>query len=131
MTGTKEIYSVLKADSGVLALVTNAGTVETPNYRIAVATREPKTWEASESTITIYQVGSDSLSEIYDVEHTVNCRASTETKAKNLARAVATALHRVTFAKLMFYCSVEQVIPPADETDNFNNPVTVRVMGTK
>ena len=131
MIGTKEIYTVLKADSGVLALVTNAGTVEKPNYRIAAATVEPKTWQVTESTITIYQSGADLLGEIYDVNHTVNCRASTETKAKNLARAVAAALHRVTFSKMMFYCSVEQVIPPADETDNFNNPVTVRVMGTK
>ena len=59
MIGTKEIYNVLKADSGVLALVTNAGTVETPHYRIADATVEPKTWQVTESTITIYQSGAD------------------------------------------------------------------------
>jgi hypothetical protein len=131
MIGTKEIYTVLKADSGVLALVTNAGTVEVPSYRIAAVTVEPKTWQVTDSTITIYQSGADLLGEIYDVNHTVNCRASTETKAKNLARAVAAALHRVTFSKMMFYCWVGRVFPPADETDNFNSPVTVRVMGTK
>ena len=59
MIGTKEIYTVLKADSGVLALVTNAGTEEKPNH-IAVATVEPKTWQVTDSTVTIYQSGPDS-----------------------------------------------------------------------
>lgn len=131
MTGTKEIYNVLKADSGVLALITNAGTVDKPNYRLAVATVEPKTWGVADTASIIYQSGPDNLSEVYDVNHTVNCRGSTETKAKNLARAVVAALHRVSFTRLMFYCTVEQVIPPIDETDNFNNPVSVRVIGTK
>lgn len=131
MIGTKEIYNVLKADPGVLALVTNAGTVEAPKYRIAASVKEAKTWGIDDSAITIYQSGPDTLGEIYDVQHTVNCRANTETKAKNLARAVATALHRVTFTKMMFYCEIGQVIPPADDTDNFNDPVSVRVMGTK
>lgn len=131
MTGTAEIYKVLAASSSVLALVTRTGTSPDYVYDIEVAMIEPKDWGINDSSITIYQSGPDSLGDVYDVFHTVNCRANTEAKAKALASAVAAALHRVTFSQMMFYCTLEQPIPPADNTDNFNAPVTVRVMGSK
>jgi len=131
MIGTSEIYKILSASSTVLALLTRKGTSPNYVYNIEVAMVEPNDWGINDSSIIIYQVGPDSLAEVYDVNHTVNCRANTEAKAKALARAVAAALHRVTFSQMMFYCTLEQPIAPADDTDNFNAPVTVRVMGSK
>ena len=104
MNGASEIYKVLVADTTVKSLV---------------------------STLTIYQSGTEGAADVYDVNHTVNCRSSTEKKAKELAQAVKSALHRVTFFNIGFVCFVEPVIPPQDDTDNFNAPVTVRVIGTK
>lgn len=131
MIGTAEIYKVLFASSAIKNLVSKTGTGATTKYKIASCVKEPDTWLASDTTISIYQSGPNSLGEVYDVFHTVNCRAPTESKAKELAIEVARELHRVTFHQVFFYCTIEQVLVPADNTDSFNSPVTVRVMGTK
>ena len=41
------------------------------------------TGESMIPSIIIYQVGPDSLAEVYDVNHTVNCRSNTEAKGKS------------------------------------------------
>ena len=131
MIGTAEIYKALVANAGIQALVSKTGTAPNYVYKIQSAVREPDSWLISDTTCIVYQSGPDNNAEIYNVNHTVNCRAPTESGAKTLARAVVAALHRVTFEGVMFYCTIEQVIPPADNTDNFNAPVTVQVVGTK
>ena len=131
MNGASEIYKVLVANATIQGLVSKTGTAPNVVYKIAASIVEPSGWGVADSTLTIYQVGSESAADVYDVNHAVNCRASTEKKAKELAQAVKAALHRVTFSNIGFVCFIEPVIPPQDDTDNFNAPVTVRVIGTK
>lgn len=131
MNGASEIYKVLVANATIQGLVSKTGTAPNIVYKIAASVVEPSGWGISDSTIAIYQSGTETASDVYDVNHTVNCRANTEKKAKELAQAVKAALHRVTFPNIGFVCFIEPVIPPQDDTDNFNAPVTVRVIGTK
>lgn len=145
MNGASEIYKVLVANATIQGLVSKTGTAPNIVYKIAASVVEPRGsvvgsdgsvvdpggWGIADSTLTIYQSGTETASDVYDVNHTVNCRSNTEKKAKELAQAVKAALHRVTFPNIGFVCFVEPVIPPQDDTDNFNAPVTVRVIGTK
>jgi hypothetical protein len=131
MNGASEIYKVLVANATIQGLVSKTGTAPNIVYKIAASVVEPSGWGIADSTIAIYQSGTETASDVYDVNHTVNCRANTEKKAKELAQAVKAALHRVTFPNIGFVCFIEPVIPPQDDTDNFNAPVTVRVIGTK
>ena len=129
MIGTTEIYETLIADTTVKGLVTSSGVDPNKKYNIAVAVREPDNWLISQTSITVYQSGVDLIGEYYDVAHTVNCRAPIESSSKALARAVISVLHRVRRTDSMLYCELLQTIPPADNTDSFNTPVTVRVKG--
>ena len=131
MNGASEIYKVLVANASIQGLVSKTGTAPNVIYKIAASVVEPSGWGIADSTLTIYQSGTETASDVYDVNHTVNCRSNTEKKAKELAQAVKAALHRVTFPDIGFVCFIEPVIPPQDDTDNFNAPVTVRVIGTK
>lgn len=131
MNGAGEIYKVLVANATIQGLVSKTGTSPNVVYKIAASVVEPGGWGIADSTLTIYQSGTETASDVYDVNHTVNCRSNTEKKAKELAQAVKAALHRVTFSNIGFVCFIEPVIPPQDDTDNFNAPVTVRVIGTK
>lgn len=131
MNGAGEIYKVLISNATIQGLVSKTGTAPNIVYKIAASVVEPSGWGIADSTLTIYQSGTETASDVYDVNHTVNCRANTEKKAKELAQAVKAALHRVTFPDIGFVCFIEPVIPPQDDTDNFNAPVTVRVIGTK
>lgn len=131
MNGASEIYKVLVANATIQGLVSKTGTSPNVVYKIAASVVEPGGWGIADSTLTIYQGGTETASDVYDVNHTVNCRSNTEKKAKELAQAVKAALHRVTFPNIGFVCFIEPVIPPQDDTDNFNAPVTVRVIGTK
>lgn len=131
MNGASEIYKVLVANATIQGLVSKTGTSPNIVYKIAASVVEPSGWGIADSTLTIYQSGTETASDVYDVNHTVNCRSNTEKKAKELAQAVKAALHRVTFTDIGFVCFIEPVIPPQDDTDNFNAPVTVRVIGTK
>jgi hypothetical protein len=131
MNGASEIYKVLVANATIQGLVSKTGTAPNIVYKIAASVVDPSGWGIADSTIAIYQSGTETASDVYDVNHTVNCRANTEKKAKELAQAVKAALHRVTFPNIGFVCFIEPVIPPQDDTDNFNAPVTVRVIGTK
>lgn len=131
MNGASEIYKVLVANATIQGLVSKTGTAPNIVYKIAASVVEPSGWGIADSTLTIYQSGTETASDVYDVNHTVNCRSNTEKKAKELAQAVKAALHRVTLPDIGFVCFIEPVIPPQDDTDNFNAPVTVRVIGTK
>ena len=126
MNGEITLYTHLKNDSNVTALLTGSGTKK----RIAIGVREPTTWKPSDSTISIYNaVGMDNRDKRMIVDLTVNCRASTENKAKELASAVVTSLYRaeISGGGGRYYTSTGFVIVPQDETDSFNLPVTVTI----
>ena len=126
MNGKTAIYEALLTDTGVLALVSSIGIYPC----IASGVIEPD-WDVSLSTVLIYRLNPvDYTIDVLLADYTVNCRADTEIKAEALAGAVVEALNRKEVAGSgRYYCQWGFVIQPADNTDNFNCPVEVRLKG--
>ena len=124
MNGKTAIYEALLTDTGVLALVSSIGIYPC----IASGVIEPD-WDVSLSTVLIYRLNPvDYTIDVLLADYTVNCRADTEIKAEALAGAVVDALNRKEVAGSgRYYCQWGFVIQPADNTDNFNCPVEVRI----
>jgi len=124
MNGKTAIYEALLTDTGVLALVSSVGIYPC----IANGVIEPD-WDVSLSTVLIYRLNPvDYTIDVLLADYTVNCRADTEIKAEALAGAVVEALNRKEVAGSgRYYCQWGFVIQPADNTDNFNCPVEVRI----
>ena len=110
MIGTSEIYKKLIASTAVKALVSKTGTSPNYVYKIETGVVEPDAWLVGDTTCLIYQSGADDSGEIYEVDHTVNCRAPLEKDSKALARAVRDALHRHARDTAFFYCAIQQTI---------------------
>ena len=124
MNGKTAIYEALLTDTGVLALVSSVGIYPC----IANGVIEPD-WDVSLSTVLIYRLNPvDYTIDVLLADYTVNCRADTEIKAEALAGAVVEALNRKEVAGSgRYYCQWGFVVQPADNTDNFNCPVEVRI----
>ena len=123
MNGALEIRNLLKVDPAVLAIV---GT----SSKIAIGIISPDSWGFTDSTCLIYRSGiRDNTLEYYEVEFTVNCRATKEYLSENLKDAVVAALNRVSISDGILKCTGYPVIPPVDDTDNYNTPVAVRITG--
>jgi hypothetical protein len=65
--------------------------------------------------------------ELEEYEYSVNCRAATHNASLTMAYTVHTALNRVHGVDSFKLSSVLQTIPPADSTDVFNTPVTIKL----
>lgn len=124
MNGALEIQKTLYADNTVKAFTSS---------KIAIGRVEPTAWLVTDKTCLVYQVAPiDDSIEYYQGQFTVNCRAPKEGDASTLAGYVVAALNRKTSVNGAFFtCSTDPVIQPADQTDNFNVPVTVIVKGKR
>lgn len=122
MNGEATLYSHLINDSNVTTLLSYSGSYP----KIAVGVKEPDSWGPSDTTISIYNaVGMDNRDKRMIVTLTVNCRASTENKVKQLASAVVTSTNREEFDGGRYYAQTGFVILPQDETDSYNIPVEI------
>lgn len=115
------IYTTLAGDAGVTAL-----TTALYNARMIPDT------ETSRETINFYPVGNyDARLEYFTIPWSIDCRASTTIGSIAIAVAVRDAINRVTASVGGYvYHGVIQiggVIPPADEADVYNTPVTITV----
>lgn len=115
------IYSTLSSDSGVTAL-----TTAIYNGRMI-----PET-ETSETTINFYIVGPyDASLEYFLAGWSIDCRSPTSKGSLDLAVAVRDAMNRVKAVVGGYtYHGVIQIggtVPPLDESDVFNTPVTITV----
>ena len=63
--------------------------------------------------------------EYSEYRYSISCRAATQGEALTIASAVFDALNRSSYGDYYIVCSVNPVIPPADDTDNFNVPVEI------
>lgn len=70
------------------------------------------------------------LSEPYDARmdieiynYIINCRSDSETQSHAIANAVLTATNRKFNNDYYISCTVQQTLPPADETDDYNTIV--------
>ena len=125
MNGKTAMFNAISTDAGVLALVSSIGTYPC----IASGALEPTTWGPDLSTVLVYRLNPvDYTIDALLADYTVNCRADTEIKAEALAGAVVEALNRKEVAGSgRYYCQWGFVVQPADNTDNFNCPVEVRI----
>lgn len=115
------LATVLAADAGVSAL-----TAAVYNARM-VPEEEP-----ARTTVNFYPFGTyDARLEYFSLEWNVDCRAPTSAGSLELAVAVRDAVNRITSAVGGYvYHGVVQIggpIPPADEADVYNTPVTVTI----
>jgi len=131
MNGSVALYTALKADAGVLALLS---TVEGHKTIIAEPV-EPTKWGVNDSTMTIYRAVPVSMRDEgrFTTTWTVNCRADTSTKVEALANAAVEAVNRqpINTNEGRFYCTLSFIIQPVDENDSYNLPVEVEIMGIK
>lgn len=122
MNGRDTLYNALLADSALVAIVGD---------KIATGPKDPKDWGPNDPTVTVYSSGVRDHSLAYlDNTLTVNCRASSETAALQIAGAVVSAVNRVRASgRGRFYCSTSGTIKPIDSTDSYNVPVEVIIKG--
>ncbi len=62
-----------------------------------------------------------------DYQYNVNCRSATYKNSLILANAVFSILNRVSIPDGFMFCNMLQTIPPADNTDTYNTPITVKI----
>lgn len=60
--------------------------------------------------------------------YTASCRSKTEQGSIDIASAVVNTINRVQTSGHMFKTQIQQTIPPADSTDNYNTPVTITII---
>lgn len=124
--GGDYIYTVLNADSGVIAAL---GT--TSNHPVFIARMVPSD-RTERKTINCYRIDPfDASSEIFTSKWSIDCRADTEYNSQDIASAVCTALNRVhktTDGKMYFgTISILSTIPPIDESDQYNTSVQLLI----
>lgn len=126
MNGKVALFNALKNDSGVTSIVSDLGGGVPA---IAVGIVEPNTWGVDLTTILIYDpVGVDNTLDWLSADVTVNCRAQTFGVAESLAQAVVNAVNRLpVVGGGRYYCVTGFMIEPANENDNYNLPVSVRI----
>jgi len=115
------VYQVLSTDSDVTAItnaIYNAGMV-------------PET-EDSLTTINAYHVGVfDKRLDYFQTEWSVDCRAAGGHDSMELALKAADALNRrfKTIGAKQYFGTVQvgQTVPPQDETDVYNTPLSVTI----
>ena len=55
--------------------------------------------------------------------YTINCRSSSEPQSHAIANAVLTAVNRKSDSGINISCTVQQTLPPADDSDDYNTIV--------
>lgn len=115
------VYQVLSADSSVTAMTT----------AIYNARMVPET-EASLTTINAYHTGTfDARLNYFQTEWSVDCRAADGHDSMELALKASDALNRrfKTIGSKQYFGAVQvgQTVPPRDETDVYNTPLSVTI----
>jgi hypothetical protein len=127
MNGKVALNNMLEADSIFIALLTDGVN------SIAVGIKEPTSWGVNDKTCSIYSGGivENSLNHL-ETELTANCRAGTEGEAEEIATAFVNAVDRKDIPDGgVFMCTTLPTIPPEDDSDSFNIPITVKVLAGK
>ena len=85
-------------------------------------------WGPQKSTINYYQAESISGGIDYgDYVYYINCRAAKESDSRTIAHTVFNQINRLTRGQYNAVCALLKPIPPADETDNFNSIVEIKL----
>lgn len=88
-------------------------------------TRIPKKFKGTE-VINYYRTGLyDATAAYNEYTYNINCRSALEIDSQTMAKAVIDNLNETAVTDGRLYCSLLATIPPFDETDLYNTPVTV------
>lgn len=124
MNGEKTLYTALVSDSAITSIVDTVNGYPA----IAVGIREPLAWTPELKTISVYNsTGMDARDKRMIVELTLNIRCPSESECKTIAEAIADKLRGTSFlsGRGAYYPQYGGVIPPQDETDSYNLPMTI------
>lgn len=89
----------------------------------------PKTFKGNKS-INFYLNSPIGPSEIDIYSYTINCRSDSEktgTGSQVIAKAVMDEISRESYSGYYIVCSLEVTIPPEDDQDNYNTPITATI----
>lgn len=88
----------------------------------------PSEWGPQASTINYYLSQNVSGGLDYgDYVYYINCRAANESTSRAIASTVFNTLNRISRPDTGAVCSIMPTIPPADETDNYNTIIELRI----
>lgn len=120
--GLEEIYNKLNTDTTVTDLLPNYEDSDGNIYKaIFPQIVVPLNVPLDNSTINIYRSQPiDGGVNFGNYIHTINCRASSQTKAEALSDAVFESLNRYRSG---VWCQLLETIKPFDEEDNWNSIV--------
>lgn len=124
MNGEVTLFNNLYNDTTITDLLSTVNGYPA----IAVGIREPLEWTPELKTISIYNsTGMDARDKRMIVELTLNIRCPSEPECKTIAEAIADKLRGTSFlnGRGAYYPQYSGVIPPQDETDSYNLPMTV------
>jgi hypothetical protein len=124
--GGDYIYSVLNADSGVIA---SLGT--SSNHPVFIAKIIPSD-RTERKTINCYRLDPfDASLEYFVSKWSIDCRADDEYESQAIATAVTSALnrvHKIVSGETYFgTVSILSTIPPIDESDQYNTSVQLLI----
>jgi len=134
-----DIYDTLIADSDVTDKLASWTKSATTKYAIFSSTLIPDNistdtgnldLKVEDSTINYYLAVPIIGNAWIDTTFTVSCRAYREYDAEQLQQACYSALNRTKSASgTLFTCTINPIIPPQDNTDNYNAVLEVRARG--
>ena len=88
----------------------------------------PSEWGPQSSTINYYLSQNVAGGLDYgDYVYYINCRAANESASRAIASTVFNTLNRISRPDTGAVCSIMPTIPPADETDNYNTIIELRM----
>ena len=84
----------------------------------------PSEYTGQESINFYFDVPYDASLNYEVYSYTINCRSETYIGSKTIANTVIENINRKSYTDYYIICSVGVTIPPEDETDNYNTPIT-------
>ena len=122
MFGSNRLFTALNIPA-VTGLLDVFGT----GHAIFPSTRIPESFTGTE-VLNYYRTGSNQSGIGYnEYIYNVNCRSELEIDSITLMQTVISELNRTPVIDGFMYCQALQTIPPLDETDLYNTPVTVTI----
>jgi hypothetical protein len=130
--GSDYIFNTLVNDAPLVALLgtwTDSSSVSHPSVHNGRMVPEI---DASTETVNFYRTGSFvGGNEYFQVDYSLDCRAKSEYNSLAIALTAVVALNRVygSFGSMDYFgvCDILPTIPPADDADVYNTPVTFRL----
>jgi hypothetical protein len=121
--GHDEIYNALN----VSAITDELDTGPDLSSALWVSNVVPQDFAGNKS-INVYTSGTYDPSLSYDeFTYTINCRAATYSESQAIAKAVVDNINRSHYTDYFILVFVLGTIPPADDQDNYNTPLTATI----